>query len=92
MNIKTGPFYKLTTSIKLTAMKTIAPTRLKVRGPEGEIILNPSEIAIFKIRDKLLIFVPDHAEWAYVVESRAELEAVIKMLLGPDYRPIELIT
>ena len=73
-------------------MKTISPIQLKVRGPEGEITLNPSEIAVFKIRDKLLIFVPDHAEWAYIVENRLELEAVVKMLLGPDYRPIELIT
>jgi len=71
-------------------MRAISPIRLKVRGPEGEMTLSPSEIAIFRIRDKLLIFVPDHAEWAYLAENKAELEAVVKMLLGPDYKPIGL--
>jgi len=90
VNIKTGPFYKLMVSVKLTAMKVISPVRLIVKGPEGTITLTPSEIAIFKIKGKLLIFVPDHAEWAYIVENRAELEAVIKSVLGPEYRPIGL--
>mgnify|MGYP000282916165 CR=1 FL=1 len=71
-------------------MRAISPIRLKVRGPYGQITLNPSEIAIFKLGNKLLIFVPDHAEWAYIVEDRHELEAVVKMLLGPDYKPIGL--
>ena len=71
-------------------MRAISPIKLVVRGPEGTLVLTPSEIAIFKIHDKLLIFVPDHAKWAYIVESKTELEAVIKMLLGPEYTPINL--